>query len=155
MNTFFLFTVFWIDSEHMKSRNIRVTNFYLFVIQMVDYFVCTFSWKEVVSYEIVVDHLKTVCFRHQKRLVFEWFRSLNGRLSDPHCISHELATQSYRWIPKEESHTIDLLSIQIDKYKKYSDAWYWYQASELQTGNQIGGLYIKYKKLKNFNVFYY
>ena len=29
----------------------------------------------------------------------------------------ELVSQSYQWILQEESHTIDLLSIQIDKYK--------------------------------------
>ena len=29
----------------------------------------------------------------------------------------ELASQSYLWILQDESHTIDLLSIQIDKYK--------------------------------------
>ena len=30
----------------------------------------------------------------------------------------ELASQSYQWILQAQSHTIDLLSIQIDKYEK-------------------------------------
>ena len=30
----------------------------------------------------------------------------------------ELASQSYQWILREESHTKGLLSIQIDKYEK-------------------------------------
>ena len=34
------------------------------------------------------------------------------------CTISELASQSYQWILQVESHTIDLLSIQKEKYEK-------------------------------------
>ena len=47
----------------------------------------------------------------------QWVSQVKIMNQKPCVLLLDLASQSYQWILQEKSHTIDLLSIQIDKYE--------------------------------------